>query len=142
MINLIQQLKSIEEFNMAGVETYDIKLGSGSEIQSGNILELYYKLAIDADKSIALKDITLDLDKCIEYTYNPDIPISINYSNGEILDGLFEGMKGMRAYGGNRRIRIPSHLAYGSKKWDDKIPSNTDLIIEIHIAKILPNDYQ
>ena len=120
---------------------YDIKIGAGSKIQNGNLLEVYYKLAVDDYKYSSLKDIKLDVTKCLEHTYNPDIPIIIKYSKGEILDGLFNGMQGMKASGGDRRIRVPSHSAFGGRIWN-KIPANTDLIIEISIAKILPHDHQ
>jgi FK506-binding nuclear protein len=44
------------------------------------------------------------------------------------------GVQGMTV-GGERRITIPSKLAYGSKKTGD-IPANSDLIFDIKLLSV------
>jgi FKBP-type peptidyl-prolyl cis-trans isomerase len=56
--------------------------------------------------------------------------------DGEVIQGLDEGVTGMRVLS-RRRLLVPSRLAYGGKG-RGRIPANADLIIEVELLKILP----
>jgi uncharacterized protein len=56
----------------------------------------------------------------------------IRVSRGSMMNGLFYGIEGMRV-GGTRRLRISSHLAYGSAGLGERIPPGAVLTAEVTI---------
>ena len=109
------------------VKHIDLKVSDGPELLDGDEVEVFYRLA--------LSDNDLNDDITIESTYNPDLSVKIIFSEETLLKGLFEGMKGMRSGGSIRKIYLPSALAYGDRDWKN-IPKNTDLVVEICLARI------
>ena len=61
-------------------------------------------------------------------------PFSFKLGKGEVIKGWDIGVAGM-AVGGERRITIPSHLAYG-KKGVPGIPGNSKLIFDVKLLEI------
>lgn len=59
---------------------------------------------------------------------------SFRLGKGEVIKGWEEGLKNMKV-GGKRVIKIPSSLAYGSKK-SGPIPANSDLEFEIELKAV------
>lgn len=59
---------------------------------------------------------------------------SIKLGAGEVIKGMDIGVAGM-AVGGERRIIIPSHLAYG-KQGPPGIPANAKLTFDIKLIAI------
>ena len=106
----------------------DIKVSEGPIIKEGDLIEFYYK--------IALSNSLFEQNEFIESTYQPDIPVRMKYEKTEMLSGLFEGLKNMKSGGSVRKMVIPSNLAFGEKGWG-VVPPNTDLFIEICLAKTI-----
>jgi FK506-binding nuclear protein len=61
-------------------------------------------------------------------------PFTFKLGSGEVIKGWDIGVEGMRV-GGERRIVIPAHLAYGSKGMPG-IPSNSELTFDIKMLSI------
>lgn len=61
-------------------------------------------------------------------------PFSFSVGKGEVIKGWDIGIQGM-AIGGERRLTIPAHLAYGSKA-QPGIPGNSTLVFDIKLMNI------
>jgi len=53
---------------------------------------------------------------------------------GQLINGVFYGMDGMRV-GGTRRLYIAPHMAYGSQGVPGTVPPNTGLLFEVTILR-------
>lgn len=61
-------------------------------------------------------------------------PFSFKLGKGEVIRGWDIGVAGM-AVGGERRLSIPAHLAYGSKGVPG-IPPNSTLIFDVKLLEV------
>jgi FK506-binding nuclear protein len=61
-------------------------------------------------------------------------PFSFTLGTGEVIKGWDIGIQGM-SMGGERRITIPAHLAYGNKA-KPGIPANSKLIFDIKMVEV------
>ena len=90
--------------NENGVQTKDLKEGSGRKLEEGDTDYLAYYIGYCADESIF--DSTLDDEK------NPTAFTKILDASVGMIEGWNTGITGMKL-GGVRRITIPGELAYG-----------------------------
>jgi FKBP-type peptidyl-prolyl cis-trans isomerase len=68
-----------------------------------------------------------------EFDKGPSLTFKIG--GGSVMPGFEKGMMGIKE-GGKRIIRIPPQLAYGETGVRAKIPPNSDLEMEVEVAKI------
>lgn len=61
-------------------------------------------------------------------------PFSFKLGKGEVIKGWDIGVAGM-SIGGERRLTIPAHLAYGSKGLPG-IPPNSTLIFDVKLLEV------
>jgi FK506-binding nuclear protein len=61
-------------------------------------------------------------------------PFAFTLGSGEVIKGWDIGVEGM-SVGGERRIVVPSHLAYGKKSMPG-IPSNSELTFDLKLIEI------
>lgn len=61
-------------------------------------------------------------------------PFSFKAGKGQVIKGWDIGVIGM-AIGGERRLTIPAHLAYGSRGLPG-IPANSTLIFDVKLLEI------
>jgi FK506-binding nuclear protein len=61
-------------------------------------------------------------------------PFSFKIGKGEVIKGWDIGIAGM-AVGGERRLTIPAHLAYGSRAMPE-IPANSTLVFDVKLLEI------
>lgn len=104
-----------------GVVIDDRKLGSGQAAKNGDRVGMRYIGKLKADNKV------FDENK-------KGKPFTFKVGSGEVIKGWDIGIAGMQV-GGERRITIPAHLAYGSKKLPG-IPSNSTLIFDIKMVDI------
>lgn len=57
-------------------------------------------------------------------------PLFVNVGRQEVIKGFDQALVGMKL-GGERTVRIPSHLAYGKKGLPPAIPKNANLQFEV-----------
>ncbi|KAI2628907.1 hypothetical protein GGS21DRAFT_228709 [Xylaria nigripes] len=103
-----------------GVTVDDRKLGSGRVVKKGNRVEVRYIGKLTDGK-------VFDSNK-------KGKPFSFKAGSGEVIKGWDIGIQGM-SVGGERRLTIPAHLAYGSKS-QPGIPGNSQLIFDIKLLAI------
>ncbi|KAI3329448.1 hypothetical protein HD806DRAFT_483073 [Xylariaceae sp. AK1471] len=103
-----------------GVTVDDRKVGSGRVVKKGNRVEVRYIGKLTDGK-------VFDSNK-------KGKPFSFKAGSGEVIKGWDIGVQGM-SVGGERRLTIPAHLAYGSKA-QPGIPANSTLIFDIKLLGI------
>ena len=62
-------------------------------------------------------------------------PFRFKIGGGTVIKGWDEGVVGMRV-GGRRRLKIPPHLAYGSRGAPPTIPPNATLLFDISLLQV------
>ena len=110
----------------SGLEYKDLKVGSGSEAQLGDIAHIHFVGWVD-EKGQRGREI-----------YNSRMkqePVSFVIGTDKVMQGWNEGVVGMRA-GGTRLLRIPPELGYGDKAVEDIVPANVYLQFIIELLEI------
>ncbi|KAI1420617.1 hypothetical protein F5Y12DRAFT_108068 [Xylaria sp. FL1777] len=103
-----------------GVTLDDRKIGTGRFVKKGNRVEVRYIGKLTDGK-------VFDSNK-------KGKPFSFKAGSGEVIKGWDIGVLGM-SVGGERRLTIPAHLAYGSKA-QPGIPANSQLVFDIKLLGI------
>lgn len=104
-----------------GVTLDDKKIGSGQAAKNGDRVSMRYIGKLQADNSV------FDSNK-------KGKPFTFKLGAGDVIKGWEIGVQGMQT-GGERRITIPTSLAYGSKKLPG-IPPNSTLVFDVKVLEI------
>ncbi|KAL1310925.1 hypothetical protein AAFC00_001150 [Neodothiora populina] len=104
-----------------GVTIDDKKLGSGPAAKRGDRVGMRYIGKLQKDGKV------FDSNK-------KGKPFSFKLGTGEVIKGWDIGIAGM-SVGGERRITVPAHLAYGGKSLPG-IPSNSTLVFDVKCLEI------
>ncbi|KAH6634045.1 hypothetical protein B0J18DRAFT_6809 [Chaetomium sp. MPI-SDFR-AT-0129] len=103
-----------------GVTVDDRKIGTGRTAKSGDRVGMRYIGKLQNGK-------VFDSNK-------KGAPFSFKIGKGEVIKGWDVGIAGM-SVGGERRLTIPAHLAYGSRAIPG-IPANSTLIFDVKLIEI------
>ncbi|KAK3309571.1 uncharacterized protein B0T15DRAFT_6761 [Chaetomium strumarium] len=103
-----------------GVTIDDRKLGTGRTVKSGDKVGMRYIGKLQNGK-------VFDSNK-------KGAPFTFKVGKGEVIKGWDIGIVGM-SVGGERRLTIPAHLAYGSRSMP-QIPANSTLIFDVKLLEI------
>lgn len=103
-----------------GVTIDDRKLGSGRTAKNGDKVSMRYIGKLTNGK-------VFDSNK-------KGTPFSFKIGKGEVIKGWDIGIAGM-SVGGERRLTIPPHLAYGSRSMPE-IPANSTLVFDVKLLEI------
>ncbi|KAK3300005.1 uncharacterized protein B0H64DRAFT_4822 [Chaetomium fimeti] len=103
-----------------GVTIDDRKTGTGRTVKSGDKVGMRYIGKLQNGK-------VFDSNK-------KGAPFSFKIGKGEVIKGWDIGIAGM-SVGGERRLTIPAHLAYGSRAIPG-IPANSTLIFDVKLLEI------
>ncbi|KAK0668283.1 putative FK506-binding protein 4 [Cercophora samala] len=103
-----------------GVTIDDRKVGTGRTVKNGDRVGLRYIGKLQSGK-------VFDSNK-------KGSPFSFKIGKGEVIKGWDIGILGM-AVGGERRLTIPAHLAYGSRSVPG-IPANSTLTFDVKLIEI------
>ena len=104
----------------SGLQIYDIQTGTGAVAQPDGIVYVNYTIWVQGGN---------------EVDRNSLATVRYRLSKGQVLDGLIEGIPGMKV-GGKRRLIIPPALAYGSSGSGNVIPPNATLIYDIELTDV------
>ena len=105
-----------------GLEYKDLKKGTGEAARRGDFVVVHYTgWLTDGKKFDSSKD--------------QGEPFSFKLGVGEVIKGWDEGVDGMMA-GGQRKLWVPPHLAYGRQGALPEIPPNAELIFEIELLDL------
>lgn len=104
------------------LEITDKVVGTGEPVKASDSVRVHYKgtFAKDGTK--------------FDSSYDRGEPVT--FAIAEVIQGWQEGIPGMKV-GGQRRLVIPSELAYG-EAGSYSIPPNTDLVFEVELLAIEP----
>lgn len=102
----------------SGLQIYDVQVGDGAEAQTGGVVYITYTLWVQGGNQV-------------DRTRTG--PVRYRLTKGQVIDGLIEGIIGMKV-GGNRRLIMPPALAYGSAGSGNVIPPNATLIYDIELV--------
>lgn len=103
---------------VAELETTDIVVGDGAEVQPGDCVgALYYGTFASSGE---------------KFDGNYETGQPIEFSLDGVIAGWTQGIPGMKV-GGVRRLVIPAELAYGAQG-SGSIPPNSDLVFEVQIT--------
>lgn len=103
-----------------GVTIDDRKIGTGRTVKNGDKVGMRYIGKLQNGK-------VFDSNK-------KGAPFSFKIGKGEVIKGWDIGIAGM-AVGGERRLTIPPHLAYGNRGVPG-IPANSTLIFDVKLIEI------
>ncbi len=116
LINFEPRSEAVKE-----LETIDIEVGTGAEVQPGATITAHYTGALV--KNGIIFQSSLDFGK--PATFGLD----------QVIKGWTVGVPGMKI-GGTRRLIIPAEMAYGASSPAPNIPANSDLVFDIDLVAI------
>lgn len=73
--------------------------------------------------------------KEFDSSYGRGVPISFELGRGQVIKGWDQGLLGM-CIGEERKIQIPSRLAYGEAGIPGVIPKSADMIFDVKLVDI------
>ena len=71
----------------------------------------------------------------VEDTHTAGVPAEFTLGAGQVAAGFDQGVLGMRV-GGQRRLIVPSDLAYGSQGREPRIPPYATLIYDVELLAV------
>jgi peptidylprolyl isomerase len=110
----------------SGLKYEDIEIGTGDIAEVGNIAVIHFSGWVDDNGK-----------KGTQFFNSRDRgePITFKVGTDKVIEGWNIGVTGMQV-GGNRRLLVPSRLAYGAEGAGDVIPPNAALIFEIELLEV------
>lgn len=99
----------------------DVKLGTGREALSGNVVVVHYTGKLTNGKVF---DSSLDRKQ----------PFSFRLGGGQVILGWEKGILGMKE-GGKRKLTIPPKYGYGGRAVGP-IPANSTLLFEVELLQV------
>ena len=124
-------LAGCDSGNEPEVQIEDLFVGGGAKADGRDIVTIEYvgmlESGVEFDSSEEWGPLRFQLESGIIYGL-PD------GQSGRVIQGLIQGVAGMRV-GGRRRITIPPELGYG-REGQGAIPGNATLIFEVELVTI------
>jgi FKBP-type peptidyl-prolyl cis-trans isomerase len=106
----------------SGLVYIDIHKGRGVQAQRGRIVRILYTAWITKTQFM------------FDYRDDRSNPLAFRVGSGGLIDGLEQGVVGMRV-GGKRRLIIPSRLGHG-EKGTTRIAPNSDLTYDVELVAV------
>jgi FKBP-type peptidyl-prolyl cis-trans isomerase len=105
-----------------GLQYWDVMVGGGATAAPGSRVSVHYSGFLTTGEKF---DSSRDRGE----------PFSFSLGAGEVIKGWDEGIVGMKV-GGQRQLRIPPALAYGSSGAGGVIPPNATLIFDVELLDV------
>lgn len=104
----------------SGLQYIELRAGTGRLARSRNEVEIRYTGWLADGK---------------RFDSSGRAPFRFQLGAGHVIQGLDEGVRGMRV-GGKRRLILPPHLGYGALAVPGRLPPNATLIFEVELVRI------
>ncbi len=102
----------------------DIKVGKGAAAKTGDTVKVHYTgTLLNGSKFDSSRD--------------RNEPFEFKLGAGMVIKGWDEGVVGMKV-GGQRKLTIPSDMAYGKSGHPPVIPPDSPLVFDIELLEIVP----
>ncbi len=102
----------------------DIKVGKGAAAKTGDTVKVHYTGTLLSGSKF---DSSRDRNE----------PFEFKLGAGMVIKGWDEGVVGMKV-GGQRKLTIPSDMAYGKSGHPPVIPPDSPLVFDIELLEIVP----
>jgi FKBP-type peptidyl-prolyl cis-trans isomerase len=106
----------------SGLQYWDIVVGTGATAAPGSTVKVHYSGFLTTGQKF---DSSRDRGE----------PFSFPLGQGQVIKGWDEGVAGMKV-GGQRQLRIPPGLGYGSSGVGGVIPPNATLIFDVELLEV------
>ena len=106
----------------SGLQYWDNVVGSGATAVPGSMVKVHYSGFLTSGVKF---DSSRDRGE----------PFSFPLGAGQVIKGWDEGVAGMKV-GGQRQLRIPPNLGYGSAGAGGTIPPNATLIFDVELLDV------
>lgn len=103
----------------------DTKVGTGPEVQKGDVLNIDYTGKL-VDGSV------------FDTSSKHGGPFQFKLGAGQVIQGWDQGIVGMKV-GGERTLTVPPALGYGAAGYPPVIPPNATLIFDVKVVSIEPS---
>lgn len=107
---------------VTALQTTDLATGTGPAAKAGDCLIVKYYGTLATDGTV------------FDQNYNKKNGFAFKLGQGQVIQGWDQGLVGIKQ-GGERRLVIPSNLAYGSQS-SGVIPANADLVFYVKLLRI------
>lgn len=104
----------------------DTLIGTGRETVRGALLVVEYEGFLEDGTKF---DSSKDRGK----------PFQFVFGTGRVIKGWDQGLIGMKI-GGQRKLFVPAHLAYGERQIGEIIKPHSNLIFEVELLEVLTRD--
>jgi FKBP-type peptidyl-prolyl cis-trans isomerase len=106
----------------SGLQYWDIVVGTGATATPGSMVRVHYSGFLTSGAKF---DSSRDRGE----------PFSFPLGAGQVIKGWDEGVAGMKV-GGQRQLRIPPNLGYGTAGAGGAIPPNATLIFDVELLGV------
>ncbi len=106
----------------SGLQYWDIVVGTGTAAAPGDMVRVHYTGFLTSGEKF---DSSRDRGE----------PFAFPLGAGQVIKGWDEGVAGMKV-GGQRQLRIPPSLGYGSAGAGGVIPPNATLIFDVELIAV------
>jgi len=113
-----------KERTPGGVVLRDLALGQGPPSRPGDELDIHYVARLPDGRKV-------------DSTHERGVAVTFVLGEAKV-EGWNEGLLGMQK-GGERWLRVPAALAYGSEGVPGLVPPDTDLEFEVELVEIRPD---
>ena len=107
----------------------DVVVGTGNTVRDDSTVSIQYTGWLYDAKAPDHHGIKIDS------SYDNGRPLTFSMGANEVVDGMEEGVRGMKA-GGKRTVIIPSRLGYGLRGAPPDVPPRSALVFDIELLQV------
>lgn len=108
------------------LQIVDIQPGDGKAVVKGALITTQYRGYLEDGTQF-------------DSSWERGKPFQCVIGTGRVIKGWDQGLMGMRV-GGQRKLFVPAHLAYGERQIGAHIKPHSNLIFEIELLEVLTRD--